>query len=696
MRGNARYGAAFGELEAEGETSTTPVDGAPSSSSSTETPVPTAVAAVADSSGKEEEATAAALEGEVKEGGEGEGKEEEEEEEEEEKKTCKGVLTEEWEALRDGLGKFLYVQYGQEDGDGHGHGHAPADAAAAGLVVQGSTDVAVDGEDAANDGDDDGDDDDDDDDDDEAFIEQLYGIYHAICAEVYGLVDSGGFQKSIAATIILAAFLAGVSTYFEEDPVWVIILGYIVSWIFVLEMVLKIIGEQPYHCRYFVDPWNLFDFFIVMASFSPDGGALDFVYNNAGFVSEDATFSKNVKLLRILRLFKLVRNIKGLQMIIVSLVKALEFGKYIALLTVMSMYLFAVLGMIMFAENDPVMFGTLHAAMITLWQALSGDDWTEIMYTQSYGCDDSNADGHYGVGGNDGHGDGRCVTPGKTNYAVVTFFFLLYVVVLSMMMLNLFVGAVLMAVEETRQEMGDEENLHVHIISGHDIEIADWSLIGEGRSDPYCLIEVMPEWPPASHDHAVCLGHFGTGAELGAKLFGEQCTAKKCGKRCGESCVTKRMWVPAGKNFSSCCTMRPSKDTYRNTKVQKQTLQPVWDEHYDFFPLDNMGSHMLHIQCWDWDMCGGDDPLGDLNIDLSTSSFLSFSLVATRCAAACLLMPPFTSHPTQASLITAPRTSFASRSSTPQRATSSSRFGKTVAARQVARGGIPSPTMSTK
>ena len=68
MRGNARYGAAFGELEAEGETSTTPVDGAPSSSSSTETPAPTAVAAVADSSGKEG-ATAAALEGEVKEGG---------------------------------------------------------------------------------------------------------------------------------------------------------------------------------------------------------------------------------------------------------------------------------------------------------------------------------------------------------------------------------------------------------------------------------------------------------------------------------------------------------------------------------------------------------------------------------------------------------------------------------------------------
>ena len=44
---------------------------------------------------------------------------------------------------------------------------------------------------------------------------------------------------------------------------------------------------------------------------SPDGGALDFVYNNAGFVSEDATFSKNVKLLRILRLFKLVRQFKG-------------------------------------------------------------------------------------------------------------------------------------------------------------------------------------------------------------------------------------------------------------------------------------------------------------------------------------------------------------------------------------------------
>ena len=594
-----------------------PMDGAPSSSSSEATATPAGApakgdaspaAAAADDAVDEYGGDATAAAAASKDGGAGAG-EGDAKEEDESKPTCKEKLQAEWEALRDGLGKWVCLQYDAdgEDGDAGDSGLAPADA---GVVAP---EESGDGGAAENDDDDGGDDDDD---DDETCVEQIYGVYHAVCQEVYGFVESGGFQKGIAVTIVLAAFLAGAATYFEEDPLWITILNYVVSWIFVAEMVLKIVGNQPWHGRYFIDAWNVFDFLIVLASFSPDGGAIDFAYKLIGFVSADKTVSKNIKLLRILRLFKLVRNIKGLKVIIVSLVKALEFGKYIALLTVMTMYLFAVIGMMFFAKNDPIMFGTLHNTMITLWQAVSGDDWTEIMYTQSEGCDYANADGHYRVGGTDGHGAGRCMDPEKTNFVLVTAYFMTVVILLSMMFVNLFVGAILMAVEETRLEVGNEQNLHVHMISAHDVEIADWSLIGEGRSDPYCLIEIAPEWPPLSHDDALCLGHFGVGADYGPKLCGEGCAPEACEKRCGKSCATKRMWV-ADKHVSSCFRAAPSKDSYRNTKVKKQTLQPVWDEHFDFFPLDKLGSHMLHIQVWDWDMCGGDDPLGDLNIDLS-------------------------------------------------------------------------------
>ena len=720
-----------------------PMDGAPSPSSSEATAAPAGASAKGDAS------PAAAAAGAVDAGGgggdavavaatpkdEGAGaREGEAKEDADEKPTCNEKMQAEWEALRDGVGKWIYLQYDADGGDGGDSEHAAADA---GVVASedgggdGDTEIldgmSIDTEvlQAINDGedDDDGDGDDDDDDDDETCVEQIYGVWHAVCQEVYGFVESGGFQKGIAATILLAALLAGVATYFDEDPLWITILNYVVSWIFVAEMVLKIIGNQPWHGRYFIDAWNVFDFFIVLASFSPDGGAIDFLYNLVGFVSADKTVSKNIKLLRILRLFKLVRNIKGLKIIIVSLVKALEFGKYIALLTVMTMYLFAVVGMMFFEKNDPIMFGTLHGTMITLWQAVTGDDWTEIMYTQTEGCDYANADAHYAAP----RAAGRCMDPEKTNFALVTAYFMTVVILLSMMFVNLFVGAILMAVEETRLEVGNEQNLHVHMISGHDVEIADWSLIGEGRSDPYCLIEIAPEWPPMSHDDALCLGRFGVGADYGPKFFGAECTPGKCERRCGKSCATKRVWV-TDKHVSSCCRAAPNKDSYRNTKVQKQTLQPVWDEHFDFFPLDKLGSHMLHIQVWDWDMCGGDDPLGDLNIDLSAFTLARRSRCLCRVARACARPssrgtsapaaprtcarsiarlavthpPPFSFYPLpplprthtlvlfywQAKWTSARRTSCAFRFSTPQRGTSSFRSGRTRAARRAERAGI--------
>ena len=52
-------------------------------------------------------------------------------------------------------------------------------------------------------------------------------------------------------------------------------------------------------------------------------------------------------------------------------------------------YLWSVIGVMYFGENDPVHFGTLDIAMLTLWRMATGDDWTEIMYTAMWGCDSS-------------------------------------------------------------------------------------------------------------------------------------------------------------------------------------------------------------------------------------------------------------------------------------------------------------------
>jgi len=43
--------------------------------------------------------------------------------------------------------------------------------------------------------------------------------------------------------------------------------------------------------------------------------------------------------------------------------------------------------MILFQLNDPWHFGSLHMTMLTLFRCATGEDWTDVMYINSYGCD---------------------------------------------------------------------------------------------------------------------------------------------------------------------------------------------------------------------------------------------------------------------------------------------------------------------
>lgn len=50
------------------------------------------------------------------------------------------------------------------------------------------------------------------------------------------------------------------------------------------------------------------------------------------------------------------------------------------------------------------------------------------------------------------------------------------------------------------------------------------------------------------------------------------------------------------------------------TTVKRQTLNPVWNERLEFSTDEN--PEALSIECFDWDLKGGDDPMGDGMIDL--------------------------------------------------------------------------------
>lgn len=64
---------------------------------------------------------------------------------------------------------------------------------------------------------------------------------------------------------------------------------------------------------------------------------------------------------------------------------------YISCLLFFVMFLFGVLGVSLFGRNDPVGFGNIGVAMLSLYQCATLSNWHRIFYLQSYGCDTYNA-----------------------------------------------------------------------------------------------------------------------------------------------------------------------------------------------------------------------------------------------------------------------------------------------------------------
>ncbi len=159
-------------------------------------------------------------------------------------------------------------------------------------------------------------------------------------ARVEHIVESQGFRNLILAAIIVAAILVGISTFPElrarhETLFEVLDIGIIV--VFTVEILLKLVALWPKPGRFFLDAWNIFDFFIVVMCLIPFGGASIAV----------------LRLVRLLRVLRLITAIPRLQVLVSAMVKSLPSMSYVMLLLFLLFYIYAVLGVMLFGKNDP-------------------------------------------------------------------------------------------------------------------------------------------------------------------------------------------------------------------------------------------------------------------------------------------------------------------------------------------------------
>lgn len=225
------------------------------------------------------------------------------------------------------------------------------------------------------------------------------------------LTQSVAFRTFIIVVIVLAGVLAGLETsasLVARHSALLRALNLAVVAIFLAEIVLKLLahGQRPFD--YFRDGWNVFDCVIVALCLLPVAGP----------------FAAVIRLARVLRLLRLVSALPKLQLLVGALLKSLSAMGYVSILLVLLFYIYAVAGVNLFGKTDPLHFGSLGAAVLSLFRIITLDNWGDIYFAQVV---------HVPV-------------------IKVAVYFATFIVFGTMIILNLFIGIILNSMSEAHAE----------------------------------------------------------------------------------------------------------------------------------------------------------------------------------------------------------------------------------------------------
>uniref|UniRef100_A0A671G4B8 Voltage-dependent N-type calcium channel subunit alpha-1B n=1 Tax=Rhinolophus ferrumequinum TaxID=59479 RepID=A0A671G4B8_RHIFE len=147
--------------------------------------------------------------------------------------------------------------------------------------------------------------------------------------------------------------------------------------LFLTEMSLKMYGLGPR--SYFRSSFNCFDFGVIV------GSIFEVVW---AAIKPGTSFGLSVlRALRLLRVFKVTKYWSSLRNLVVSLLNSMKSIISLLFLLFLFIVVFALLGMQLFGgqfnfkdETPTTNFDTFPAAILTVFQILTGEDWNAVMY----------------------------------------------------------------------------------------------------------------------------------------------------------------------------------------------------------------------------------------------------------------------------------------------------------------------------
>ena len=240
------------------------------------------------------------------------------------------------------------------------------------------------------------------------------------------ITNSRLFNKYIFSLILLSAVIIGLETYPTLAKKYYGVLSLIdqlIIVLFTIEIALKIISNGKNPWVYFSDPWNVFDFLIVAICLIP--------FNDTHYF---AVF----RILRVLRILRMITVFPKLKLIIGALLKSIPSMGYIIMLIGILFYVYAIVGVFVFGATDPMHFGDLHHAFVTLFKVLTLEGWTDIMNVHIFG---------------------KSVNENMQIISLWPFFyFSSFILIGAMIIMNLFIGVIMNSMEESKKELSQELN----------------------------------------------------------------------------------------------------------------------------------------------------------------------------------------------------------------------------------------------
>ena len=179
------------------------------------------------------------------------------------------------------------------------------------------------------------------------------------------VADSGVFQGFILVVIVLNAITLGIQTYDISSGLESALttLDEVFLGIFVVEMTIRVAayGKRPQD--FFRDGWNVFDFTVVGAALLPG-------------LRGDATLLRIVRLLRVVRV---VTVLPDLRILVRALARSIPPILSLVVLTVMLMYVYGMVGWILFGDQDPENWGNLGEALLSTFTMLTLENWPTLL-----------------------------------------------------------------------------------------------------------------------------------------------------------------------------------------------------------------------------------------------------------------------------------------------------------------------------